>query len=46
MEFLESLITQFAIMKQEDRDKLTMAYWNKEFSLAYERLEDFVTLAD
>jgi len=45
-EFLESLIFRFAVMKQEEKDKLTMEYWHREFSLAYKRLEDFVTLAD
>ena len=45
-EFLESLVVRFAYMKQEEKDKLTMEYWHGEFSLAYKRLEDFVTLAD
>jgi len=45
-ELLESLIFKFAVMTQEEKDTLTMEYWHKEFSLAYKRLEDFVTLAD
>ena len=43
---LESLIFKFTYMTQEEKDKLTMEYWDKEFSLAYQKLEDFVVLAD
>jgi len=44
--FLELLIFGFAMMTQEDKDKLTMDYWNEQFSSAYQKLENFVTLAD
>ncbi len=45
-EFLEFLIFKFCIMSQEEKEKLTMEHWDKEFSLAYQKLEDFVVLAD
>ena len=45
-EFLESLIIRFAVLKQKEKDKLTIEYWHKEFGLAYKKLEDFVTLAE
>ncbi len=45
-EFLESLIFKFAYMTQEEKDKLTLEDWHKEFSLAFQKLEDFVILAD
>jgi len=45
-ELLESLIVKFAVMTQEEKDKLTMEYWHREFSLAFQKLEDYVALAD
>ena len=45
-EFLESLILKFAYMTQEEKDKLPLEYWHKEFSLAFQKLEDYVALAD
>ena len=45
-EFLELLISKFAYMKQEEKEKLTMEYWDREFSSAYKKLEDYVALAD
>jgi len=44
--FLEFLIFKFCIMSQAEKDKLTLEYWDKEFGLAFQKLEDFVTLAD
>ena len=46
VKILESLIFKFAVMTQEEKDKLTLEYWHKEFSLAFQKIEDFVTLAD
>ena len=46
-EFLESLILKFAYyMTEEEKDKLPAEYWDKEFSLAFQKLEDYVALAD
>lgn len=44
--FLELLIFKFAVMKQEEKEKLTMEYWDREFSSAYKKLEDYVALPD
>ena len=44
--FLEFLIFKFCIMSQAEKDKLTLEYWDKEFNLAFQKLEDYVTLTD
>ncbi len=46
VKILESLIFKFAVMTQEEKDKLTLEYWHKEFGLAYQKLEEYVAQAD
>ncbi len=46
VKILQSLIFKFAGMTQEEKDKLTLEYWHKEFGLAYKKLEEYVALAD
>ena len=45
-QFLESLIVRCVAMTREQRKELTMEYWHGEFSLAFQKLEDYVALTD